>query len=94
MNAYMTSTSSGCSPSTGIPVAEDSFPTTRNAEHPPRQSILQTFQTLQTIQTDFSYSCPSPLRYLSVISLAESHIKALSKSYLAQAFNDMGYVRL
>jgi len=26
--------------------------------------------------------------------LAESHIKALSKPYLAQAFNDMGYVRL
>jgi len=88
MNAYMTSTTSGCFPSTGIPVAEDSYPTTRNAEHETRQSIFQ------TIQTDFSYSCPSPLRYLSVISLAESHIKALSKSYLAQAFNDMGYVRL
>jgi hypothetical protein len=88
MIADMTSTMSGCFPSTGIPVAEDSYPTTRNAEHETRQSILQ------TIQTDFSYSSPSPLHHLSVISLAESHIKAISKAYIAQPFNDMVYVRL
>jgi len=41
-----------------------------------------------------SVTSPLPLRYLSVISLTALHIKALSKSYLAQAFNDMGYVRL
>jgi len=41
-----------------------------------------------------SLTCPSSLRHLSIISFINCHIKAISKSYIAQPFNDMGYVRL